>query len=203
MYLIRFICRLAVASIITATLMGQSAIAQPRSTKASWQQIKNQHIIKQDKDYSCGSASVATILTYFYNKPTTEQHVIDNIGHQNQMASFYDLASAVNKDGFIGRGISTDFNALTKLKIPAIVYLVKDGNEHFSVLRRADNHKVYLADPSWGNISLSRQQFETLWYNNQHTGKLLLILPKDSTKTTTNHLFTKLNNHSNNNTTKQ
>lgn len=182
--------RLFYPILIATVFATSSAIAADIPQRASWQQLKNQNIVKQDQDYSCGSASMATILTYFYNQPTTEKQVIDSIGHQKQMASFKDLANVATKKGFIGRGINADFNALKKLKIPAIVYLVKDGNEHFSVLKTIDSRRVYLADPSFGNISLTHQQFKQLWQTKDNTGKILLVLPKDGKNTTTNASFT-------------
>lgn len=41
------------------------------SSKTTWKDLQRKNVIKQDIDYSCGSASLATILTYFYNQPTT------------------------------------------------------------------------------------------------------------------------------------
>ena len=46
------------------------------STPITWQAIQKKNVVKQNVDYSCGSASLATILTYFYDQPTTEAQVI-------------------------------------------------------------------------------------------------------------------------------
>ena len=153
------------------------------STPITWQAIQKKNVVKQNVDYSCGSASLATILTYFYNQPTTESQVIKDLALNKQMASFQDLANVSQKYGFIGRGIATNYDSLKKIKIPAIVYLNHNRTDHFSVLRAIDDSHVYLADPSWGNRTLTRKQFEKIWNTRndaQYQGKVLLILPTDN-----------------------
>lgn len=153
------------------------------STPITWQAIQKKNVVKQNVDYSCGSASLATILTYFYNQPTTKSQVIKDLALNKQMASFQDLANVSQKYGFIGRGIATNYDSLKKIKIPAIVYLNHNRTDHFSVLRAIDDTHVYLADPSWGNRTLTRKQFEKIWNTRndaQYQGKVLLILPTDN-----------------------
>ena len=150
------------------------------STPITWQAIQKKNVVKQNVDYSCGSASLATILTYFYDQPTTEAQVIKDLELNKQMASFQDLANVSQKYGFIGRGIATNYDSLKKIKIPAIVYLNHNRTDHFSVLRAIDDTHVYLADPSCGNRTLTRKQFEKIWNTRndaQYQGKVLLILP--------------------------
>lgn len=152
------------------------------STPTTWQNIQKKNVVKQNVDYSCGSASLATILTYFYNQPTTESQVIKDLALNKQMASFQDLANVSEKYGFSGKGIATNYDSLKKIKIPAIVYLNHNRTDHFSVLRAIDDTHVYLADPSWGNRTLTRKQFEKIWNtrnDSQYQGKVLLILPTD------------------------
>lgn len=152
------------------------------STPTTWQNIQKKNVVKQNVDYSCGSASLATILTYFYNQPTTESQVIKDLALNKQMASFQDLANVSEKYGFSGKGIATNYDSLKKIKIPAIVYLNHNRTDHFSVLRAIDHTHVYLADPSWGNRTLTRKQFEKIWNtrnDSQYQGKVLLILPTD------------------------
>lgn len=160
----------------------KTALTNVMSAKTTWHDIKRQNVVKQDIDYSCGSASLATILTYFYNQPTTEAQVIKDLALDKQMASFQDLANVSQKYGFIGKGIATNYDSLKKIKIPAIVYLNHNRTDHFSVLRAIDDNHVYLADPSWGNRTLTRKQFEKIWNTRndaKYQGKVLLILPTD------------------------
>lgn len=98
------------------------------------------------------------------------------------MASFSDLATVSQKYGFIAKGFTTNYDTLSKLKIPAIVYLNHKRSDHFSVVRAIDNDRVYLSDSSWGNRVLSKKQFEQMWHTNNDPnlqGKVLLILPSN------------------------
>lgn len=151
-------------------------------TLQSWKEKKDIGVVKQDLDYSCGASSLATILTYFYQKPTSESQILDDMALSDVMASFSDLAKVSQKYGFTAKGITTNYDTLSKLTIPAIVYLNHKRSDHFSVVRAIDNDKVYLADSSWGNRVLSRKQFEKMWHTNNNPklqGRVLLILPND------------------------
>lgn len=148
----------------------------------SWKSLKDDQVVKQDYDYSCGAASLATILSSFYQHRITELEVLRDMELQDSMASFADIANVSGKYGFVARGISTNYDSLLKLKIPALVYLQIKRDDHFSVVRYADEHNVYLADPSWGNWVVSRSQFEKYWYTSLDDGthgRLLLIIPQD------------------------
>ena len=151
----------------------------------TWKQLRDQHIEKQDLDYSCGSASVATILRSFYGLEIYEKDVLEEIEKlgNDSTASFSDLEKAVQVFGFKGIGLSVSFEKLKSIKIPAIVYLQYRGVEHFSVIRGiAENGTVWLGDPSWGNRKFSQHQFNKMWETRDDEklkGKILLVIPQD------------------------
>ncbi len=161
------------------------------STATTWKQLRDQHVIKQDKDFSCGASSLATIMNYFYQIKVTEQQLLEDIeaikrlkrkkalqANEVTMASFLDLANVSRKYGLKAKGITTNYNSLSKLSIPVIVYLNHKRTDHFTVVRAIDDHNVYLSDSSWGNRTLTKKQFEKMWYTgNKQQGKMLLILP--------------------------
>ncbi len=159
---------------------------QTASTKMTWQEQKNNNVVKQNKDYSCGVSSLATILTYFYKTPVTEEQLLKNIAKTKEkdeiMANFQDLKRVSQIYGFSIETEFTDYDSLKNLKIPAIIYLNYKRNDHFTVIRAIDENNVYLADSSWGNRVLTRQQFEKMWYtinkNGQAQGKFLVIVPQ-------------------------
>ncbi|KAE9496610.1 peptidase C39 family protein [Neisseria gonorrhoeae] len=49
------------------------------------------HIVKQDLDFSCGAASVATLLNNFYGQTLTEEEVLEKLGKEQMRASFEDM----------------------------------------------------------------------------------------------------------------
>lgn len=146
----------------------------------SWKELRDERIIKQDLDYSCGAASTATILSSFYGLDVTEKDLLD-LMEEDGAASFQDLAEVVKEYEMEGLGLALGFQELKKLKVPAIAYLKYRDNDHFSVIRGISNNgTVLLGDPSWGNRKFTKHQFLSMWETRDDEllkGKILLILP--------------------------
>lgn len=149
----------------------------------TWKQMRDAGVVKQDLDYSCGASSLSTVLTYFYNTPTSEQQILEDMQLTDMMASFQDLAEVSQKYGFAAKGIATNYDSLKKLKIPAIVYVNHKRSDHFSVIKAINDTHIVLADSSWGNRTLTRKQFEDMWHtrtDDNLKGSVLLILPTNN-----------------------
>ncbi len=159
-----------------------------------WKALRDRNIEKQDEDYSCGSAAVATILRSFYHEQVTEKDILAHVIKMGEdgTASFADLEKAVAHYGFKAIGLSVSFEQLMQLKIPALVYLQYREKEHFSVVRGiADDGRVRLGDPSWGNRTFSSYQFSRMWLTSPQgtQGKVLLLIPQKDKTVTQNHAF--------------
>ncbi|TNL64399.1 C39 family peptidase [Acinetobacter bereziniae] len=96
----------------------------------SWKSIRDTNIVKQDLDYSCGSASIATILNGYFQKNVTEKEILDIINKGDSMASFEDMQRALNNLGFENKGYAVSIDTLKKLKIPVIIYIKHRNNDH-------------------------------------------------------------------------
>ena len=143
----------------------------------SWKARRDLGIVKQNLDFSCGAASIATLLNNFYGQQLTEQEILVRMNKTELRASFEDMQQVMPQLGFEAKGYALPFEQLAQLKIPVIVYLKYRKNDHFSVLRGINGNTVLLADPSLGNMSLSREQFLAAW---KTEGKILAVLPKDA-----------------------
>lgn len=119
------------------------------STHTTWKDNRDNKIVKQDVDCSCGASSLSTILTYFYQAPKSESEILDDMTLDDVMASFLDLAKVIEQYGYTARGMMMDYDTLAKIKIPVIVYINHKRSDHFSVVRAIDEHNVYLSDSSW------------------------------------------------------
>ncbi|MBT9169587.1 MAG: hypothetical protein DDT19_02949 [Syntrophomonadaceae bacterium] len=165
----------------------------------SWIDIKNSNLIRQEYDYSCGSASVGTILKYFFNDDVSEQEVLDfilkkkgidksdkgKLEEKDTVLSFYDLKGFAEEKGYKSLGLALNLGTLKKLKVPAIVFVTIRKKEHFSVYKGMDERFVYLADPSFGNIKVTREKFEEMFYSREdkkQPGKILVFIPIDEKK---------------------
>jgi len=147
--------------------------------------MRDADIEKQEKDYSCGAASLATILRHFYNIDTDESRVLDKVPNLDGdlSASFAELSIGARKFGFKAVSVDASFDRLKQLKIPALAYVKHEGQDHFTVVRGVDkqSNRVWLADPSWGNRIFNRHQFLQMWSTEeQGIGKLLLLAPQSS-----------------------
>ncbi|MDP5367129.1 MAG: C39 family peptidase [Paracoccaceae bacterium] len=149
----------------------------------TWKALRDFRIVKQQLDYSCGAASMATILNEFYGMSVTEKDVLTRMGATDR-SSFQQLADVAPAYGVRAGGLMLSFDDLKQLKIPAIAYVQYRGEDHFTVIRgiRRDG-VVHVADPSWGNRQLTAHQFRRMWEapdtDGTPRGRILLLIPQD------------------------
>ena len=160
----------------------------------SWLEFKNESVVKQQYDYSCGAGSLSTILTYFYDKNITEEAILNSVLKIKSInkdkkelenstfdLSFADLQEIANLNDFKAIGLAIELNSLYKLKAPVILYVKIRKDEHFTVFKSIDKNFVYLADPSLGNIKVKISKFKEMFFqrnDKKFKGKILAILPK-------------------------
>lgn len=168
----------------------ENPIAYGKVKIQSWKERRDFNIVKQDLDFSCGAASVATLLNNFYGQTLTEEEVLEKLDKEQMRASFEDMRRIMPDLDFEAKGYALSFEQLAQLKIPVIVYLKYRKDDHFSVLRGIDGNTVLLADPSLGHVSMSRVQFLDAWQTREGNlaGKILAVVPKKA-ETISNKLF--------------
>jgi len=138
------ICGLLLCSILSNALAddGRAYLGGPSLSGSikvkSWKTLRDERVVKQDLDYSCGAASLATVLNEHYGQAVTEQDLLRGMNTGDLMASFEDMQQALLKFGFRAVGISASYDQLARLNMPGIVYLEHRKTEHFSVLRGID-----------------------------------------------------------------
>ena len=97
----------------------------------SWKARRDLGIVKQNLDFSCGAASIATLLNNFYGQQLTEQEILVRMNKTELRASFDDMQQVMPQLGFEAKGYALSFEQLAQLKIPVIVYLKYRKNDHF------------------------------------------------------------------------
>lgn len=138
----------------------------------SWKAMKFDGLVKQQTDFSCGAAVLATVFNGAYGKHTTESQVLVNMLKVADPAvvkdkgfSLLDMKRYVNGVGFAAEGYQVNFDALHHLKVPGIVLLNLRGYHHFVVVRKVTDDLVQVGDPALGNRVMSRRDFERAWNN--------------------------------------
>ncbi len=121
----------------------------------------------QQFDFSCGSAALATLLTFHYDQPVNETVVFQAmfaVGDQAQIRSkgfsMLDMKRFLEAKGYTADGVRVPLEALAKVGIPAIVLIADRGYRHFVVLKGVRGERVLIGDPALGTRILSRRDFE-------------------------------------------
>ena len=152
----------------------------------SWAELRDQRVVKQQFDYSCGASSLATILTHYYNRPTEELEILKILGNEGA-SSFKNLADAAKQLGYKSFGFAASLAQLKRLKVPAILYFYHRKQDHFLVLVGWEGDHFILADPTWGNIQMNEDDFLLRWETraeDDRFGRVLVVLPNKDTKLT-------------------
>lgn len=136
----------------------------------SMEESRYQHVVRQHTDYSCGAASLATILKYGYGMDVDEASVMQGLlnvsDRQIVMSkgfSLLDLKNYAEQLGFRARGYRVTLDRLRQIRVPTIVMLDLGGYKHFVVLKRLVDGKAYIADPALGNKVLTVDEFTEAW----------------------------------------
>jgi predicted double-glycine peptidase len=131
------------------------------------------NIVRQSLDYSCGAASLATIITYYFGRETTEEEVMKGIlmnADSETLArvkekgfSLLDLKNFGESLGYKGAGYRVPAHQLETLDRPAIVLINHKGYAHFVVLKGVKDIQVFIADPVRGNTVMDLNKFLEIW----------------------------------------
>jgi len=134
----------------------------------------------QQKDFTCGAASLATLITYYWGVAVTEDMALamlkgrytdDEIRSLGETGlSIDDLIYMASRLGFSADGARLSVEQLPKLAGPIIVHLNKGNLQHFVVLRRVGDNVYYLSDPIVGQVTMSGDEF-----SEQYTGYALAV----------------------------
>jgi predicted double-glycine peptidase len=128
--------------------------------------------VRQQYDFSCGSAALATLLTHHYAYPVSEQQAFAEMfagGDQRRIRkegfSLLDMKRFLAAHGFTADGFQQPLDSLAKAGLPAIVLVAEHGYRHFVVVKGVRDGRVLFGDPSGGTRALSRAAFEAIWLN--------------------------------------
>jgi predicted double-glycine peptidase len=140
--------------------------------------IKFRKTTRQQYDFSCGSAALATLLTHHYGTPVTEKEVFEKmflLGDQakirQQGFSLLDMKRYLATRGFTGDGFQQPLDKLLSAKLPAIVLVSDRGYNHFVVIKGSEDGRILLGDPATGARTVTRERFMEIWAN-----KLLFVI---------------------------
>jgi uncharacterized protein len=138
----------------------------------SLKEARFRNTVRQKYDFSCGSAAVATLLTYQYGYPVSEQMAFEQMyahGNQRKISregfSLLDIKEYLGANGFDADGFEVPLAKLQQENLPAIVLIDEKGYHHFVVIKGIRDGRVLVGDPARGTRTMPIRQFNELWKN--------------------------------------
>ena len=156
--------------LVLATLV---LIAGPAmSGTLSLKEIREDGVVRQQWDTSCGAAAMATVFTYTFNDPVTEREAASGLLRQTEPLkvrhrggfSMLDMKRYAAERGYRGIGFrDMEFEDIRYLDAP-IVPVSFNGYNHYVVYKGVTPEgDIRVGDPAFGNRILSRERFEDAW----------------------------------------
>ncbi len=152
---------------------------------------RDEGVVKQGYDFSCGAASLATLLTYGLNDAVDENALLRALikplssvqlaALQLKGLSLFDLQQLAQKRGHKAQGFRIHGRQLANLSYPVIVFIKPHGYQHFAVFKGLRGDRVYLADPSLGNVRMPLYRFLDMWAHDSGHGVIFAVERADST----------------------
>jgi len=129
-------------------------------------------MIRQQYDFSCGSAALSTLLSFHYRFLVSEQTVFEEMfaqGEQEKIKkegfSLLDMKHYLEAHGYEADGFEAPLAKLASAGIPAIVLINDSGYNHFVVIKGIRDQRVLIGDPSGGTRAMTQEKFESIWVN--------------------------------------
>lgn len=137
---------------------------------ASMQDRRFDGVIRQQYDFSCGSAALATLLRYHYNFNVREETAFRGMwatGDRDQIRkvgfSLLEMKRWLASRGLKADGYRVALDEIAKAGVPGIALIVVNGYRHFVVIKGVSETEVLLGDPSLGLTVMPRETFQSGW----------------------------------------
>lgn len=127
-------------------------------------------VVRQQYDFSCGSAALATLLHYHYGIPANEEMTFNGMwdkGDKDAIRqsgfSLLDMKRYLAAHELETQGFRVTLDQIAATRVPGIALTVTKGYRHFVVIKGVTDQNVLVGDPSRGLIRYSRAEFAKIW----------------------------------------
>ncbi len=144
-----------------------------QKTIHSWKELRDRNVVLQGYDYSCGAGALATLMRYYFGDNVSEEGILLSIlspmtreeveDREKNGLSLLDLKLCAERMGYQATGVRLSYAGLPKLKGPVLIHLEREGYRHFAILKGVQGDRIFLADPSRGNLRMSVDRFAKEW----------------------------------------
>ena len=144
----------------------------------SYAERKFKTVYKQQYDFSCGSAALASLLTFHYEDVVDEQSIFLDMfqnGDQERIKaqgfSLLDMKDYLERRGYRSDGFKIELDQLLTVSAPAITIVNDKGYLHFIIIKGLTKRQVLVGDPATGVNIIPRDKFEKMW-----EGRILFVI---------------------------
>ena len=170
--------------LVLAAALWSPSPAEARGPVKSLLEMRQENVVVQQWDLSCGAAALATLLNYQHGDAVSEREIAKGLIERAEYLaepllvrarhgfSLLDLKRYVEQRGYRGIGYGQLTLADLTERAPIIVPVQFNGYNHFVVFRGAVGNRVLLADPAFGNSTMLAERFEAAWLEYAAFGKV-------------------------------
>ncbi len=171
--------------VLAAVLSGASVLATPAAAQIAFtnggalyalggvttlRDMPFRTVVRQQYDYSCGSAALATLLRFHYGVDVTEGDIFKAMYVQGDQAkiqkvgfSLLDMKRYLASRGYKADGYRISADVLAHMKSPSIAVITVGSYKHFVVIKGAGAGRILVGDPALGMKSYPQADFEKIW----------------------------------------
>ncbi len=177
-----------------------TALARDRAPVRSLLEMRQDKVVVQEWDLSCGAAALATILNSQHNDAVSEREIAKGLIKRDAYVadpslvrarhgfSLLDLKRYVDGRGYEGIGYGKLVVEDLIERAPIMVPVRLRGYNHFVVFRGVLGGSVLVADPAFGNRTMSIEKFENAWLDYAEFGRVGFVVARRDGTSPPNHL---------------
>jgi predicted double-glycine peptidase len=151
----------------------------------SMRELRDEDVVRQRYDYSCGSAALATLLAHGLGARVAEEDILREIlkplsgdelaALHKRGLSLFELQQYAQAHGYKAQGFRVMATQLSKVSRPVLVHVRPHGYDHFAVLKGVRGGRAYVADPSFGNLTMPLYRFLDMWTDASGRGVVFAV----------------------------
>lgn len=170
-------------------MLASKALAVGERPVRSLLEIRQDRVVVQAWDLSCGAAALATLLNYQLGDAVTEKEIARGLIEREEYLedpdlvrfrqgfSLLDLKRFVDGRGYRGVGLGKMVIDDLRSSAPVMVPVSFNGYNHFVIFRgiaetTSGRSRVLLSDPAFGNRTMLLEDFEAAWLEHPELGRV-------------------------------
>lgn len=136
----------------------------------SYRDMPFRTVIRQQYDFSCGSAALATLLRFDYGQNVDETQIFkamwasgDQKAIKSKGFSLADMKRYLTAHGMRSDGYRVPLERYARARVPGIAVIKLGGYKHFVVIKSVRDGRVLVGDPAIGLHAYTIADFKKVW----------------------------------------